>query len=95
VINTQGSGSAVASVAVVLEVPVLEVLVVAAWEADEEVLLAELHAVREKKMDANKIAAKRGKVSIWSFYLHKWALSIEVEKIVTARTTALFILRSA
>jgi len=83
VINTQGSGSAgFASVAVVLEVPVLAVLVVAAWEADEEALLAELHAVREKKMAANKIAEKRGRVSIWSFYLHMWALSIEVEKMV-------------
>ena len=89
-INTQGSGSAgCASVAVVLEVPVLEVpvlavLVVAVWGADEEELLPELHAAREKKMTANKIAEKRGKVSIWSLYLHKWALSIEVEKMVTA-----------
>jgi hypothetical protein len=85
VINTQGSGSAVfASVAVVLEVPVLAVLVVAASEEVEDALLVELHAVKEKKMAANNIAEKRGKVSIWLFYLYKWPLSIEVEKMVTA-----------
>ena len=78
VINTQGSGSAVfASVAVVLAALVLAALVVAGWEAVEEALLVELHAVREKKMAANNIAEKRSKVSIWSFYLYKWALSID------------------
>ena len=41
-------------------------LVVAGWEAVEEALFVESHAVREKKMATNKITESRGEVSIWS-----------------------------
>jgi hypothetical protein len=73
VINTQGSGSA----AFVVVALVLSALVVAGWEALEETILVELHAVREKKMAANKIAEKRDKVSIWF-------LSIDISVLWTA-----------
>jgi hypothetical protein len=73
VINTQGSGSAASALAaVVLAVPAFT-----GWETLEETLLVELHAIKKKKMAANKIAEKRDRVSIGFFYPCSWLLSMK------------------